>query len=79
MRRCCKQKHFIDGLNASRRVSDSIHCETESCHAKSEAVLCASLISDLLSLPMYLYISASQSVATTSNRNSLNLNLGQLP
>ncbi len=68
-------RKFIDGLDASRSVSDSIHCEFESCHAKSEAVLCASHISGLPSSDRYM--SASQSAATISNLNSLPLNLGQ--
>ncbi len=78
MRKCLKQKHFIDGLDASRRVSNSIHCKSGLYHTKSEAVPCASHFSDLLS-PKYLYMSASQSVATISHLNSLPLNLGQPP
>ncbi len=63
-------------LILSRRVSDSIHCEPGLCHAKSEAVLCASHISALPFPHVFLY-TASQSVATISSLNSLTLNPGQ--
>ncbi len=59
MRRCLKQKQFIDGPDASRTASDSMHCESGSCHAKSEAVLRASHISDLPSPHVSLHVCQS--------------------
>ncbi len=50
---------LFDGLDVLKRVSDSIHSELELCHAKSEAVLCASHISVLCSSCVSLLVCQS--------------------